>query len=303
MYIVTKEHVIGNLLGTTTPREVVVRLDAATAESNPLRLGDYLAITYANRNVTDPVLARVTDIGLVNLNMPESILTGPEEFATLLSISDLHDGEVLTAKAQVVGYIDEDGKIVSPRFSPRPRARVTRASSGLLSRIFSVGHIEIGSLMGHEGVRVKLDVGKLVTRHLAVLSLTGGGKGNTVAVITSRMLELGAAIVIVDPHDEYVAMQEDLGDRAVVFSVNRGGNDGIWPLRLRCNSFATRDYFSILKIPMNAVKQRSLLRRALGELRGRTWGREDLVASIRESAGDREHDQRCSSHACEGKCR
>jgi len=288
--------IIGNLLGVTTPGEVVIRIDSRIARSHPVRVGEYVSVEYGNPHVRDPVLARITEVELLNQNMPESILTGPEEFRRLLAIGDLSDGEILTAKAKIVGFIDEGGNLVSPRFSPPPGAPVRRASNAFLNRIFAQGDVVVGSLMTRPDVRVKLDIRSIVTRHLAILAMTGAGKGNTVAILVSRMLELGAPVVIIDPHGEYAGMRERLGDRLVVFGVGEDQGDGVFPLSFRCSSFSPSDYYSILKIPPNATKQMSLLRKAIRRLQDKIWGKEELIEGIKGVAkNDSNYKEQCEA--------
>jgi DNA helicase HerA-like ATPase len=279
---VQKDEVIGNLLGMTTPAEVTVCIDPEIARTNPLRIGEYLVIDYESDELTEPVLATVAKIGLENLNIPDSIMTSPQEFTSLFKISDLRDGEVLTAKVRILGYINEKGEIETPRFSPPPAAKVHRASVELLTRAFAVGHVRLGGLLTNQEVEVKLNVNELVRRHVAILSITGGGKGNTVAVVVSRILEMGGAVVIVDPHSEYVSMRQELGDKLVAFSVKGDSKRGIFPLKFKYSSFTASDYLSIIGVPSNAVKQMSLFRKA-HKLLGTEWDYDDLLEALRQA--------------------
>lgn len=286
-----KDKVIGNLLGMTTPTEVTVCIDPAIARLNPLRIGEYLVIDYESEDLTEPVLATVSAIGLVNLNIPDSIMTSPQEFTSLFRISDLRDGEVLTAKTRILGYINEKGEIQTPRFSPPPAAKVHRASVELLDRAFGVGHVRLGGLLTNQKVEVKLNVNELVRRHLAVLSITGGGKGNTVAIIVSRIIGMGGAVVIIDPHSEYVSMRKELGDKLVAFSVKGDSKRGILPLKFKYSSFTASDYLSIIGVPSNATKQMSLFRKA-HKLLGNEWDYDDLQEALRQAdIGEEEEEE------------
>ncbi|TXT55425.1 MAG: putative DNA helicase [Candidatus Thorarchaeota archaeon] len=287
----TKREVIGNLLGTTTPTEVTICIDPEIVRSAPLRLGEYLIIDYQCEAFDEPVLVSVKEIGLSNLNMPESILTSPREFEALKRIGDLTEGEILTAEAQVLGFLNSVNELEFPRFSPPPGATVYRAPVDLLKRAFGQGHIEIGHLLTNPDVRVEIDVNELVRRHLAILAITGGGKGNTVAMVTSQILEMGGAVVVIDPHSEYLPMREDFGDKVKAFSVNEDLSKQIYPLRFKYNSFSANDFISMLRIPSTANLQRKLFRDAFAKLKDTEWGLDDLKNALRDADDNTDSDQ------------
>ena len=132
-------------------------------------------------------------------------------------------------------------------------------------------------------------------RHIAILAITGGGKGNTVAVLASRILALGGTVLVVDPHNEYLQMRERQPERVLMFSAEPDQSKGIRPLRFRFNSFSPMDYFSVLRIGEGAHKQRALLRSVLKELQGTKWGLDDLKAALERIAEDSEASEQSRS--------
>jgi DNA helicase HerA-like ATPase len=291
--MMANNEVIGNLLGMTTPTEVTIRIDPGVVRKTPLRLGEHLTIDYQCEDLKELVFASVAEIGLENLNMPGTILTSPREFKKLAQIGDLSDGEVLTAKARILGYLNKKNELEMPRFSPPPGAEVSRAPVELLSKAFGQGHIKIGHLLTNPAVSVKLNVDEIVRRHLAILAITGGGKGNTVAVLVSKILELGGAVVVVDPHSEYLSMRDQLGDRFLSFSVDSDSKSGTHRLRFRYNSFSMNDYLAMLRVPENATNQRALFRDAFKILTEKKteWDYDNLRAALREADGADESPQ------------
>ena len=99
-----------------------------------------------------------------------------------------------------------------------------------LARIYGTadgGQVAIGRLASAEGIPVRVDLDKLVTRHSAVLGSTGSGKSTTVASLL-RSIALGSSIesdtglpsarvLLIDIHGEY---GRALGEVASVFRVN-----------------------------------------------------------------------------------
>lgn len=104
-----------------------------------------------------------------------------------------------------------------------------------LARIYGAadsGQVAIGRLANAEGIPVRVDLDKLVTRHSAVLGSTGAGKSTTVASLL-RSIALGnadqadagfpsARVLLIDIHGEY---GRALHSVAAVFRVNPSGDE------------------------------------------------------------------------------
>lgn len=126
-----------------------------------------------------------------------------------------------------------------------------------LAAIYGVeeqGQVVVGRLASADGIPVKLDLDKLVTRHSAVLGSTGSGKSTTVASLL-RSIASGAdgsdagfpssRILLLDIHGEY---SHALSDVARVFRINPERNQ------------------SPLHIPFWALDPNDLLRFLMGGL-------------------------------------
>ncbi len=94
------------------------------------------------------------------------------------------------------------------------------------------GQVTIGRLASAEGIPVRIDLDKLVTRHSAVLGSTGTGKSTTVASLI-RSIALGnvdaadpgfpsARILLIDIHGEY---GRALGSISTVFRINPNASE------------------------------------------------------------------------------
>ncbi|MFA5146636.1 MAG: ATP-binding protein [Candidatus Omnitrophota bacterium] len=92
------------------------------------------------------------------------------------------------------------------------------------------GSISIGQISASESLSARLDIDKLVTRHVALLGSTGSGKSNAVTVFLSEIAKgkfPSARILLIDPHGEYGAA---LGSHARVFKINANKHNGEYPL-------------------------------------------------------------------------
>ena len=70
-------------------------------------------------------------------------------------------------------------------------------------RAITVGHVAAAS-----GISGDLDLGRLVTRHCAVVGSTGSGKSNLLAVLLEAIATQGfpsARVLVLDPHGEYAS--------------------------------------------------------------------------------------------------
>jgi hypothetical protein len=103
---------------------------------------------------------------------------------------------------------------------------VTESDLATIYGVEEQGQVVIGNLASADGIPVKLDLDKLVTRHSAVLGSTGSGKSTTVASLL-RSIASGtegcdagfpsSRILLLDIHGEY---SHALFDVAKVFKIN-----------------------------------------------------------------------------------
>lgn len=284
------EKAVATIIGISTPSEVALIVDPKMARTHPLELGELVVVDYPSNLVPKPVIAMISRIALSNENLIESLIKSPESIERLKLLGHIEDGERLGAEARILGYLDEEkDRIISPRFPPYPGAKVHRAPSDILSKIFSKGHITIGDLRSHEGVKVKLNIDELVSKHFAVLAITGAGKSYSVAVIVSRIInKLQGSVVIIDPHEDYVpfAKNKNIHGNVVIFSAKQ--TTGRQRIAFKLKNFHHGELMSLLEIPENAIIQRELFSRAYWELQHsqKDWDLTDLKNKIDEIITD-----------------
>lgn len=79
--------------------------------------------------------------------------------------------------------------------------------------------ITVGNLAASAGIDGNLDLGRLISRHSAVVGSTGSGKSNLVSVLLEAIADQGypsARILVIDPHGEYGSA---VGERGYVFKI------------------------------------------------------------------------------------
>jgi DNA helicase HerA-like ATPase len=75
------------------------------------------------------------------------------------------------------------------------------------SYVGATGDFTIGRLLGQSNVEIAIDSAGL-NRHIGIFGTTGGGKSNSLQVITEEASEARRAVLIFDIEGEYVAMNE-----------------------------------------------------------------------------------------------
>lgn len=70
-------------------------------------------------------------------------------------------------------------------------------------------NVEIGSLIARQDVEVTLAASRLVSRHMAILAMTGGGKTVASRRIIRELLDLGYPLLILDPHGDYIGLWKE----------------------------------------------------------------------------------------------
>lgn len=66
--------------------------------------------------------------------------------------------------------------------------------------------VKIGSLIARRDVEVTLSARRLVSRHLAILAMTGGGKTVAARRIIRELIKHGYPLFILDPHGDYIGL-------------------------------------------------------------------------------------------------
>jgi len=118
--------------------------------------------------------------------------------------------EKLVGVVDIIGYRDDRGLLQRPQTPFRAGEVVTRAETDLVGSVLGLkteggSTAYMGLLQGYN-IRVNLEIDELVSRHMAILSKTGGGKSYTVGVFIEELMKRLVPVVIIDPHGEYSSL-------------------------------------------------------------------------------------------------
>jgi DNA helicase HerA-like ATPase len=189
--MIDTDKVIGRCIGETT------LIDVNFISKEMPKVGEYVSLDYDGKKVLGMIEALVR--GSVSIN---NEIYDPKTIEKIRMIEG--DDHYVKGTVRILGDIDNQLRI--PRTPAPPGTEIKVADSEILKEIFQVGTygLKLGNLITQENVSVEVDINKMVSRHLAVLAMTGAGKSNTVSVIVDGLLKVNGSVLIFDMHSEYV---------------------------------------------------------------------------------------------------
>jgi uncharacterized protein len=213
---------VGTLVGESTSREFRLALHRES-----VREQDVVAVDAELRPTNDTstpekirIWAKVQRIERVNPLFPtesahELAETKTSPFATVLSLTR----EMVTAVCQVLGTEPIAGgagaKLGHLRYPAQPASSAYRPDGADVARVV-LGDLErrrhrsldVATLSNRAEVNVLVDGHVVVTRHLAILAMTGAGKSWASRRIIEELAAKNFPIVIFDPRGDYTGLSE-----------------------------------------------------------------------------------------------
>jgi len=223
--------------------------EAEFISNQKIALGDYLELEYEGHRV----LALVKEIKRLNRSLDDTI--DPEDAEKIRRFSK--GRSFFYGKLTILG--DPNRNMFIPRVPPEPGTYLYEASAETLKKVFGQDDgtkIHIGHLLTRPDVPVFIDIDSIVSRHLAVLAVTGGGKSNTVSVILEGLLEKDGTVLVFDMHGEYVNFGYEKEGKPAVKRIELALN----PVRLSYHEFRL-----FANVDDSAYIQDRYLRRAFKE--------------------------------------
>lgn len=213
---------VGTIVGESTSREFRLAL-----ARDAVREQDIIAVDAELRGTDNTasvekirVWAKVQCIERVNPLFPheaghELAATQTHPLDTVLSLSR----EMVTAVCQVLGAEPlkgiAGGRLDHLRYPAQPASSAYRPTSGDIARVVlgelqsrQARALDIATLSNRPEISVKVDGHTVVTRHLAILAMTGAGKSWTARRIIEELARKNYPIVIFDPHGDYTGLAD-----------------------------------------------------------------------------------------------
>ncbi len=188
---------IGVVIGESKPTEVTAQ------SSRPLAVGEYVIVDSQKGKL----------LGLVERSIISSdALTDVRNFDEAIEskeVAELNSRDKnYKVKIGILGFLDklQKGQPVLPAVPPLPGASILEATEDDLEIIFAPKEkewIRIGSLLRNSEIEAKVNLNKIVSRHIGILAMTGMGKSNLVSLIAKQIATLHGTLVIFDYHNDY----------------------------------------------------------------------------------------------------
>jgi DNA helicase HerA-like ATPase len=236
---------IGVVIGESRPTDVTAQ------SSKPLSVGEYVIIDSQDGKI----------LGLVEKSMISSeALTDVRNFDEAVESKEVADinsrDKNYKVKIGILGFLDklQKGHMILPAVPPLPGTSIIEATQKDLGMIFgptTSEWIRIGALLRNSTIEAKININKIVSRHLAILAMTGMGKSNLVSLIARHIGSLNGTLIIFDYHNDY----ESLDVTKINYMMAK-----INPRLLPADKLA-----EVIELRENADKQQRVLRESLTE--------------------------------------
>jgi Predicted ATPase len=200
---------IGYVIGNNGVDELTMIANPRYADE--IRLFDYVYYDQGDSRI----LAQVVDISRELYRVSDSL-------APVVFNDGIKPVETILIKLLVIGK--KAGDVLRlPEAPPPVSTPVYRANPDLVRSYLGLrGRLCIGYLSSLQDVKVCLNE-RAINRHMAIIGATGNGKTWLSVLIIEELLKLGATVLILDPHGEYVKAKE---------SIDKLGGAGITVFRL-----------------------------------------------------------------------
>ncbi len=122
------------------------------------------------------------------------------------NIFPINEWENTIAEIKPLGELDIEKEVVSRvKYPVSPGSKVFRSSPHSIEVFLGLDKngLHLGFLQANE-VDIKLNISRLLRKHLAILAISGAGKSYAASVLLEEILQYGKlGVILIDPHGEY----------------------------------------------------------------------------------------------------
>jgi len=188
---------LGIVIGESKPTKVT------SQTVRPLSVGEYVIIDSNEGRLLGLVeRSYVTSQALSDVRNYDEAMESKE----IAEINSRDKG--YTANILILGFLKQlqKGQSIVPAVPPLPGTEILEATKQDLGIIFGPDAdewIKIGVLLRNPQIESKINLNKIVSRHLGILAMTGMGKSNLVSLIAKRIAKINGTVIIFDYHNDY----------------------------------------------------------------------------------------------------
>lgn len=201
---------IGTIIATESSPSTYCFSFVAEKNSSPKK-GQYVEVKKKNRRI----LGYISEIRKSNRYFERAESVAEYEKLGGMSRHFPSDSwEYAVCEVRILGEISENG-MERAFFPPSPGDVVETAENKILERFmgFSEGGLNIGKVQHHD-VKTRVDMTRLLQKHMAILAMSGAGKSQLASVLLEELLDRNPAkgkiaVVVADIHGEYSGFSKD----------------------------------------------------------------------------------------------
>jgi len=264
-----KENEVGTVVSTIegpSPSSVDFVVNAEGA----VHRGQFVELDYSEGTM----VCMINDLQKTNryFERAESVKEFESNGRALFEQFPVLEWEYLLAKTRPLGVLSKEGRIKRPSLPPGPGTKVRIASNETLKKVLNFDEangLHLGELEFHD-LPVRLNMTKLLQKHLCILAMSGSGKSYFTSVLLEELLdrkkEQGRiAAVLFDSHGEYTSFAESQTDKtkkdysSKTILVNSKG------IKVGVPKLSALDFNSLL--PNLSAPQKRDLNKAISKLR------------------------------------
>ncbi|MFH1235050.1 MAG: ATP-binding protein [Candidatus Diapherotrites archaeon] len=185
--------------------------------SGNVHRGQFVEVDYSEGTI----VALITNVIKTNryFERADSVKEFEARGSALFEQFPTSEWEYLIANTRPLGVFQK-GRVLRASFPPSPGTRVRLAKADTLKNFFKFDEekgMNLGKVEFHD-LDVKINMTKLLKKHLAILSISGAGKSYFTSVLFEELLDRKKengriACVVLDPHGEYSSFAEPVKDK------------------------------------------------------------------------------------------
>jgi DNA helicase HerA-like ATPase len=234
---------LGILVGDTRPDKVFFE------SKRPVSIGEYVALDYGKGRV----LGLIENSKVSSDALRTDIRNFDEAYESSQVALENKRDKSYRGTVRILGYVEELKKCKSiiPALPAEPGTRVYEATLEDLAAVFSTKGpewIRAGTLLRNSEVDARVNADKVVSRHLAILAMTGMGKSNLVSLVAKELGKIPGTVVIFDYHGDYSTLDIP--------------NLYLTDARINPRYLSLEKLADVIEIQENASNQRHVLRAA-----------------------------------------
>ena len=277
-----KKQIIGSVLGQTTRSEeilVVTSLDkAGSLKKSTILAHDTLYETILLQVIDKLTLSDVSEQDLFLMSENERIafkILERSPLSFVLKTIIVGSIKIINDKKTILSYPNS--------FIADQSRLIRKLTFDEQNLIYNRGPLEVG--ITFDNTKVTLPLNGLLQRHLSIIGMTGCGKSYLIGILCEELAKHNAAILILDPHNEYLSMVRSLPKKNKKMLYGLGNVAGLINYTLDVKNISAYDFKHFTGMGEGSA---SILDQVIRELKKSKspYSMDDILTSLNHKIGN-----------------